>query len=190
MRWFYENAFNVVWFAWVTWWVVAAVGAKATIRRESVASRVLHITPLLLGIALFESPRLAGGWLTMRYLSQTRATFFTGLILTLLGLGFSVLARARLGRNWSGTVTLKQDHELIRAGPYRWVRHPIYTGLLAAVLGSAIALGEWRGLVALALITVSLLRKIQVEERFLTERFGAAYTRYQAEVPALVPGLF
>ena len=84
-------------------------------------------------------------------------------------------------------VTLKQDHELIRSGPYRWVRHPIYTGLLLAILGSAIALGEWRGLIALVLVAAAVLRRIAIEERFLTQQFGAAYARYRAEVPALVP---
>jgi protein-S-isoprenylcysteine O-methyltransferase Ste14 len=67
------------------------------------------------------------------------------------------------------------------------VRHPIYTGLLLAVLGSAIALAEWRGLIALALITAALLRKISIEERFLAQQFGVAYLRYRDEVPALLP---
>ena len=85
------------------------------------------------------------------------------------------------------TVTLKQDHELIRGGPYRWVRHPIYTGLLLALMGSAIAMNEWRGLIGVALITLALLRKIVVEERFLTEQFGDDYRRFRAAVPALIP---
>ena len=95
----------------------------------------------------------------------------------------AALARWQLERQ----VTLKQDHELIRSGPYRWVRHPIYTGLLLAVLGSAIALGEWRGLIALALVTAAFLRKIAIEERFLTEQFGGVYAHYSRKVPSLVP---
>jgi protein-S-isoprenylcysteine O-methyltransferase Ste14 len=86
-------------------------------------------------------------------------------------------------------VTLKLDHNLTRTGPYRLVWHPIYTGLLTAILGSAIATAEWRGVVALVLITLSFLRKIVVEERFLTAQFGDAYAPYRAEVPALVPWL-
>ena len=82
---------------------------------------------------------------------------------------------------------MKQDHSLTRSGPYGFARHPIYTGLLTAILGSAIAQAEWRGFVALALITLSFLRKIVIEERFLTAQFGAAYARYRAEVPALIP---
>jgi protein-S-isoprenylcysteine O-methyltransferase Ste14 len=188
MRSFYQHAIETLWFAWLIYWFVAAIGAKATRRRESATSRLLHLVPLGLGIGLLVSPHFAGGWLATRFLPRAPVWFFLGFILVLLGLGFAVLARAWLGGNWSGTVTLKQDHELIRGGPYRWVRHPIYTGILLAVLGSAIAPGEWRGLLALALITVSFLRKIAVEEQFLTEQFGASYTSYQSEVPALFPG--
>ena len=85
---------------------------------------------------------------------------------------------------------MKQDHSIDPQGPYRFVRHPIYTGLLLAIFGSGvIALGEWRGLLALALVTAAFLRKIQIEERFLREQFGDAYQRYRREVPALIPGV-
>jgi protein-S-isoprenylcysteine O-methyltransferase Ste14 len=190
MRPFYQQAFNVLWVAWLIYWGVAAISTKQTRYRESVASRLLHIVPLLVGIALLMSPRIAGSWLTQRFLPRSPVWFLVGLGFTVLGLGFSVYARVWLGRNWSGTVTLKEDHELIRGGPYRWVRNPIYTGILLAVLGSALAEGQWRGLAALALITAAFLRKIKVEERILTEQFGEDYRRYQAEVPALVPGVY
>ena len=92
-----------------------------------------------------------------------------------------------LAGNWSGTVTLKQDHSLTRTGPYRLVRHPIYTGILTALLGSAIAEAERRGFAGLALIILAFLRKIAIEERFLIAQFGEAYARYRAEVSALIP---
>jgi protein-S-isoprenylcysteine O-methyltransferase Ste14 len=190
MQIFYQQAFNVLWVAWLIYWSVAAISNKRTRYRESVPSRMLHIVPLVLGIALLVSPRIAGSWLNLRFLPRSPAWFLCGLGLTILGLALSVYARVWLGRNWSGTVTLKEDHELIRGGPYRRARHPIYTGILLAVLGSALAEGQWRGLLALALITVAFLRKIRVEERVLTEQFGEAYTRYRTEVPALLPGLY
>lgn len=111
-----------------------------------------------------------------------------GICFVALGLGVSVLARVWLGGNWSGTVTLNQVHELIRTGPYRFVRHPIYTGLLLAVLGSAIAENEWRGLLGFAVIVLAFVHKLGIEERFLTQQFGDSYTRYRQEVPALIPG--
>jgi protein-S-isoprenylcysteine O-methyltransferase Ste14 len=154
---------------------------------ESFASRLSHIVPLALGIGLLATLHVPFPWLAKRILPPFAVWFWLGLVLVVLGLAFSVAARVWLGNNWSGMVTLKQDHELIRSGPYRWVRHPIYTGLLLAILGSAIALGEWRGFIALALVAVAFLRKNAIEERFLTQQFGAAYARYRAEVPALFP---
>jgi protein-S-isoprenylcysteine O-methyltransferase Ste14 len=190
MRSFYQQAFYIVWAAWLTYWGVAAIRTKRTRYRESVASRLLHIVPLLVGVALLAVPRIAGSWLMLRFLPPSPAWFLFGLVLTILGLAVSVYARVWLGRNWSGIVTLKQDHELIRGGPYRRVRHPIYTGILLAVLGSALAEGQWRALLALVLITAAFLRKIKVEERVLTEQFGDAYRQYQAEVSALLPGVY
>ena len=187
MRSFHQYAIPALWVAWLLYWSVAAFGAKANRREESFASRLSHIVPLALGIALLATLHVPFAWLATRILPPSAVWFWLGLALVVLGLAFSVAARVWLGNNWSGMVTLKQDHELIRSGPYRWVRHPIYTGLLLAILGSAIALGEWRGLVALVLVAVAFLRKVAIEERFLTQQFGAAYARYRAEVPALVP---
>jgi protein-S-isoprenylcysteine O-methyltransferase Ste14 len=104
-----------------------------------------------------------------------------------LGLGFAVAARAWLGRNWSAEVTIKQNHELVRSGPYTIVRHLIYTGMLLELVGTALSVGKWRALVGLVLIVAALLRKLSIEERFMSEQFGEAYARYRAEVPGLIP---
>jgi protein-S-isoprenylcysteine O-methyltransferase Ste14 len=92
-----------------------------------------------------------------------------------------------LGRNWSAAVTLKHAHELIRSGPYARVRHPIYTGLLLAFLGSAIACGEPRALLGVAIILFAFVRKLRIEETLMRATFPAEYARYRAEVPALLP---
>ena len=126
-------------------------------------------------------------WLDQRFLPPTIIAYWLGLLMLAVGIAFAVWARLYLGRNWSGTVTVKQNHELIRSGPYRLVRHPIYTGLLLAILGTAVAFGEWRGLLAFALLTGSLSLKLRIEERFMSESFPKEYARYRAEVPALIP---
>lgn len=113
----------------------------------------------------------------------------TGVSLTLAGLIFAVLARTYLGTNWSGTVTLKAGHELVRAGPYRWVRHPIYSGLLLATLGTAIERDETRGIVAMALIYAGFLIKIRAEEQFMRNAFGVQYDQYKDTTGALFPHL-
>jgi protein-S-isoprenylcysteine O-methyltransferase Ste14 len=94
-----------------------------------------------------------------------------------------------LGRNWSATVQLKKEHELIVVGPYRWARHPIYTGMLLAMLGTAVAIGEWRGLLAIALVFAGLWFKLRHEEAWMRERFGASYVNYMRRVKALIPGI-
>lgn len=106
------------------------------------------------------------------------------------GLLFSVWGRRHLGRNWSRAVTVKQDHELITSGPYALVRHPIYTGLLLGILGSSVALGQWRGLLAFALVFIALLNKLRLEEQWMRAQFGETYVTYTRRVSALVPYLF
>ena len=176
-----------LWAAWALYWLAASLSAKPVRRRESVASRLSHVVPLLLGAVLLGSPRFAGPVLDARFLPRDWTWFWLGTVLVATGLAFSIAARVHLGGNWSGTVTLKQDHTLTRTGPYRFVRHPIYTGILLAMAGSAIALGEWRGPAAVVLVLIAFLQKIRVEERFMREQFGEDYVRYQRKVPALVP---
>jgi protein-S-isoprenylcysteine O-methyltransferase Ste14 len=184
-----EYAVPGLWVAWILYWWAASRDVKATRRRESVGSRLGHVVPLILAAWMLAAPRLPGGLLGARFLPATLSVYLIGVLVLAAGLAFTVWARAIIGRNWSGTVTLKEGHELIRSGPYRLVRHPIYTGLLVAFAGSAIARGEWRGLVALAIAFAALWRKLKLEERWLGETFGDAYERYRAEVPALIPFL-
>jgi protein-S-isoprenylcysteine O-methyltransferase Ste14 len=176
-----------LWLAWLAYWIIAARNVKATRRHETRLSRVIHLVPMLSGAVLLSVHNLPVPWLNQPFLTQTRLTYWTGVTILAFGLAIAVWARMHLGRNWSGTVTQKQDHELIRSGPYRLVRHPIYSGLLLAIFGTAISLGQWRGLIAFALIAVSLLLRLKTEERFMVEIFGDEYSRYRSEVPALIP---
>jgi protein-S-isoprenylcysteine O-methyltransferase Ste14 len=176
-----------LWLAWLLYWAVSAAHAKTTQRRESLTSRLSYFLPLLLGAWLISGPGLRWGWLSMPLLPQMPARSLLALALVALGLGFSVWARVHLGRNWSGAVTLKQGHELIRSGPYAYVRHPIYTGLLVAFLGTAIECGEACALLGLAIVLFSFVRKLRLEEALMRARFPAEYPRYCAEVPALLP---
>ena len=184
---FYAGLIPAMWIAWTAYWLIASRGTKSDSRQESAASRAGHILPLMLGAYLLWAHHLPGNFLGGRMWPPSAGAFFTGVAVVAFGLGFSIWARVVLGRNWSGIVTVKQDHELVRSGPYRWVRHPIYTGLLIAFAGSAIARGEWRGVLAVALVFAALWRKLRLEERWMVETFGEAYVRYQAEVSALIP---
>jgi len=185
----YRNLIPCLWIAWAAYWFIVAYNVKTTVRHETFASRLAHIGPLMIAAWLLSTKRLPLPWFYERFIPDTPLGFWIGTLLVAAGLAFAVWARVLLGRNWSGTVTLKQDHELIRGGPYRWVRHPIYTGLLFAYLGTAIAVGQWRGLVGLVIVFVALWRKLRMEERWLGEVFGVAYDEYRAQVRALIPFL-
>jgi protein-S-isoprenylcysteine O-methyltransferase Ste14 len=178
-----------MWCGWGIYWLIAARDVKASVRVEDAASRAAHLIPLFIAAMLLGSRNLPLPLLYAHFVQPTPFTFFLGGAIVLGGLVVAVWARAVLGRNWSGVVTLKQDHELIRRGPYRWVRHPIYTGLLLGFLGTAIALTQWRGLLAVLIVFVALWRKLRHEERWLGEIFGAEYAKYRSEVAALIPFL-
>ena len=122
-------------------------GAKrqAERRRESLVSRLIIIVLTAL-VAVLLAFRGEPVFASARFLPQTMIAYWIGLFMVVVGLAFAVWARRHPGRNWSGMVTVKEDHELIRTGPYAMVRHPIYTGLLFAILGTAVAIGDWHGL--------------------------------------------
>lgn len=124
-----------------------------------------------------------------RVLAPDPAASAPGVLLVALGLGFAVWARRWLGANWSARVTVKEGHSLVTSGPYRIVRHPIYSGGLLALLGTALAQGELRGFLALALAFVAFLIKSRFEEARMRAVFPE-YERYAKRTPALVPFLF
>ena len=176
-----------LWLAWLVYWAVAARTVKQTQRIEDARSRLSHRLPLIAGAVIMAVPYILGPRLEAVLVPRTAGWQALTIALVALGLSFAVAARVWLGRNWSSMVTVKQDHELIRSGPYALVRHPIYTGLLLALIGSALMLGNWRALIGFALIVGALLRKLRIEERFMAQQFGEAYARYRAQVAMLVP---
>lgn len=182
-----------VWFictAWVAWlaiWVALSLNTKTVVRREGRLSRVLHLGPLVVAGVLLLSPEFSGAMLNTQFLPRAVWMVPVGAALVAAGLGFAVWARLVLAGNWSGTVTLKAAHELVRRGPYALARHPIYTGLLTALFGTMVAIDAWRGLVAFLIVALSFLRKMGTEEAFMRSAFGAQYDAYRAETAALVP---
>jgi protein-S-isoprenylcysteine O-methyltransferase Ste14 len=183
----YRHLIAFLWLTWALYWSVSALSNKTTQRRESIGSRLSHLVPLSVGGVLIAWRDVPAPGLNLHLWPRPFAVYWIGVAILAAGLVFAVWARVHLGGNWSGSVTVKQGHELIRSGPYAYVRHPIYTGLLAAVLGTVIVSDTVRAVIGLAIIAAALVRKLSTEERFMRETFPGQYQRYSAEVPALIP---
>ena len=176
-----------IWFAWLIIWLLMAAWSKPSKRREFGWQRLVHIIPMVFGFHLIYKDAFACKWLADRAVPENSAVAFIGLALTAGGLIFAVWARIALGANWSGTVTIKAGHNLIRRGPYRWIRHPIYTGLLASLVGTVMLQGEVRSLLGFAVILFALYRKALREEKFLSEEFGNEFAEHAKHTGMFLP---
>lgn len=177
-------ALLTIWMVWLIIWCVWALRTKSVQKGESVVSEAAHQLPLIVALVMLWPWRLPFGLLGGQILPPLH---WAGVALTASGMLFMVWARISIGTNWSGRVTIKQEHELIDRGPYGVVRHPIYTGLLAAYVFTGLTWGDWRGLVAVLIALAALWRKLRLEESFLTEQFGDAYRDYRKRTWALMP---
>ncbi|HLH03329.1 MAG TPA: isoprenylcysteine carboxylmethyltransferase family protein [Bryobacteraceae bacterium] len=175
-----------IWIVVLAAWILTSFWSKKTIRKQSRGSRLGQI-----GLGVLAGVLLSGRiWKGPQLIPQNAETGWVGLALTLAGVALALWARFVLGRNWSGTVTVKHNHELVRGGPYRVVRHPIYSGFLLALLGTAVATGTACAFAGLVLAAVALRLKSLTEEQFMTEEFGAQYLEYKRETRALIPLLW
>ena len=142
---------------------------------------------LALTFTLLLSSWLRIGWLGLRFMPETSIAIDLGLALTAAGLALCVWARLTLGDYWSDKVVLTVDHRLVQNGPYSRLRHPIYSGVLLAIAGTALAIGEWRGVAAFALLGANYWVKARREDRILSARFGDAFAEYEQRAGFLLP---
>jgi len=182
-----QHCINAVWLLVAIYWVVGAVRAKPTVKRESTLSSALHVVMGCAAVALVWDPATGIGFLGNRLTSAAAWVQWLGLAVTICGCAFAIWARACLGSNWSAMVTVKQNHELILRGPYGVVRHPMYSGFLLALAGTAIAVGEIRAFGGLGLAFITFFIKSAAEERFMREEFSNEYARYSQRVRRLIP---
>jgi protein-S-isoprenylcysteine O-methyltransferase len=186
------NAYAAVKWIWIgfgSFWLLAAFVQKRNARRQSLGSRLLQMSVVLLVLVPFFVADRRAGLLSRHFYRDSPAIQYFGVLLLSLGCGFAIWARFILGRNWSGIVTVKENHTLITRGPYAWARHPIYSGILLALLGTAIAVGTIMNLLEVPLAAFALWLKLRTEEQFMLETFGAQYAAYRQRVKALIPHL-
>lgn len=190
MTFFYHNLLGTLWTVFGVLWVLPAVFGKRTVRQQSSGARIVQLILLLVAYVLMVNGALGWDWLNQRLAPEGRASTVVGYGLLFAGMAFAGWARLFLGGNWSSNVALKEDHTLVRSGPYRIVRHPIYTGLLVALLGTAIALGELRCFLGVLLAAAAWKIKSVSEETLMMQQFGDEYARYREQVKGLIPYLW
>jgi protein-S-isoprenylcysteine O-methyltransferase Ste14 len=182
------QAFAVVWIGWLVSWMLAAAWARRTASRPPRGSQTAYMLVQTVGFLMVYAS-LVRGWDARAALWRLGAAGQWALVAaTASGVALSWWARIYLGAQWSGTVTGKEGHRLVDTGPYRFVRHPIYTGLLLAAYATVAAFARPLAFAGAGLITLALWLKARLEERFLSDLLGAqAYGDYRRRVPMLVP---
>ena len=178
-----EVVFAIGWAAFWIYWLVAAFSMK---RGRVLWSRDLGVRAVIIVIVIV---LLRSGAFRDGDPNSDPWRAGLGLFLLALGLGFAIWARVHIGRNWGTPMTQKDDPELVTSGPYRLVRHPIYSGILVAGVGTVVAL-RWQWLIAVVLAGVYFVYSATVEERYLTEHFPDTYPAYKNSTKMLVPFIF
>lgn len=182
---------NIAWCLLLTYWFISGLKAKRSAFKEAIYLQIIfYWLSIVLAIYLLgPNDRFGNSLITGTFVSHTNLVGLIGLALSIFGLGIACWARYLLGKNWSLSVQRKENHELISKGVYKFVRHPIYSGLLLMFLGNAVIAGYWRGLIGVLILFVSFCFKLKKEEKWLTEIFGSKYLEYMGQTKALIPWL-
>jgi protein-S-isoprenylcysteine O-methyltransferase Ste14 len=175
------------WYAVAIVWAISALKVKATKSTQPLATRLAYSIVIGCAFVLLFYERLRIGYLGQRFLPHDIWIARVGVLFCFAGAAIAIWARAILGQNWSARVSLKVGHQLIRSGIYAYVRHPIYTGFLMMVIGTAIVQGELRGLLAIPVVTIGLTLKAKQEEELLRAEFGESYSQYCRTSGFLLP---
>src|SRR5215467_7044320 len=157
------NVIGWLWMAFLVVWIVGLLRTKPTQERQPLSQRLLYSIPITLGVYLIGIRRIRLGWWTTPLLLGMETIQAVAILITAAGIGLAIWARFCLGQNWSGTVTIKVGHTLTRTGPYKWVRHPIYSGILLAMIGTVLAHGRPIGVIAIVLFWLGFSIKLRLE---------------------------
>jgi protein-S-isoprenylcysteine O-methyltransferase Ste14 len=180
----------IPWWVFCAYWAISWLRVKRTKEREKSLDRLITVVVVVVAYNLLFAnwPRIE--MLRLRFVPDERWISWFGVALTWIGVAIAIWARYCLGVFWSARVTLKEGHRLIETGPYAYVRHPIYTGMLLGCIGTTLVIGEWRGVLAVVLLLAAHSRKALREERLLTREFGDEYIAYRRRTGFMFPRVF
>jgi protein-S-isoprenylcysteine O-methyltransferase Ste14 len=183
-----------LWALFGMYWLIAARRGKTARSGESTsespAYRLARLLLLAITFALLFAKWTAVGFLGQRFLPDAPSIACIGLALALAGMAIAMWARIHLGQYWSDKVVLKVDHQLIGSGPYARMRHPIYSGVLLGVAGTALVVGEWRGVLAFLLLLTNYAVKANREEKILAGAFAESFPEHKRRAGFLLPRLY
>lgn len=182
-----QYLFEFPWIVFGLYWAIGALKTRATVRREPFLARYGVMFIEVVGFTLLFSHDADIGVLSRHFAPRTMTMEALGLAFTWAGIGLAVWARYHLGQYWSGRITLKEGHELIRTGPYARLRHPIYTGLDLAAIGSALVIDRWRCVFGVCTIMIGFVIKAKREETLLAAKFGEAFKKHTQRTGFLLP---
>jgi protein-S-isoprenylcysteine O-methyltransferase Ste14 len=175
------------WIVLAVYWAVSALRQKPAKKEEHFTERLRHLVPVMVAFLLLSRSDASYGWLGLRFAPESGTLNLLGLVVAGGGVAFAIWARWHLGGNWSAVVSIREEHDLIRTGPYRAVRHPIYTGLLLAIMGTVLIVGEFRALLALAILLASLYLKARKEDAWLAREFGETFEGHAKRTGMFLP---
>jgi protein-S-isoprenylcysteine O-methyltransferase Ste14 len=187
-----EQFIRVLEWAWIAfglYWLFAARRVQAARTTESAAYRAFRLLLLTITFTLLFAKWTAIGFLGRSFLSRAQPLEYIGLIAALAGLAIAIWARISLGPYWSDKIVLKVDHQLVRSGPYARMRHPIYSGVLLGVAGSALVVHQWRGVLAFVLLLTNYIVKAKREDKILAGAFAEDFVKHRRRAGFLLPRL-
>lgn len=178
----------IVWLLWWAGWIGIGFNKNPNSHSEPLLARLPHLVPLLVGPVVLFTP----AFVTQQYpFGWEEADRWLVSILVLAGLGITCWARYHLGKQWSGLVTTKVNHELVTTGPYKYVRHPIYSGIILAVIGSALAVNTLCSVIGAVIWISTYVIKLSHEEKLLSQTFGVSWMLQCDKVyDKLIPGVY
>lgn len=185
----WEYLVEIPWIVFAVYWAIGAFKTRRTAKKESFAARYGVMAIEVIGFYLLFSGDAVIGVLARQVVVRTFDLRLLGVVLIWIGIAIALWARWHLGQYWSGRITIKEGHKLIRTGPYARLRHPIYTGLVLAAMGTAMEIDRWRGVASVCVILLGFYIKARREEALLTKEFGAEFNAHRRATGFLLPKL-